>query len=107
FLETRGGLDRAEMTIGIDNYPYTAGHGCSRNASDKGELVHSIRADVDCIGLSGGTFSADIDCLLARWDSYNDGRAQGDVAAASCVVHERIKTDCRVVSAACEVEERI
>ena len=39
FLETLGGSDRAEVTVGIDNYSYASCNGRPADASDKGVAV--------------------------------------------------------------------
>src|SRR2546423_15481664 len=86
FLEMPRGDDRAELTVGIDNYSYASRDGCPTDASDKGGRLRSVDADVDGTGLALDTMAADIDIVIASDEIYTSIRAQCDVFTAVLVV---------------------
>src|SRR5439155_2232030 len=98
-LETLRGDNCAEVTIGIDDYPYASSNGCSTNTGDKRMRVSSFCANADVIGLASFTFVANIDVVTAGGEIGSGGIAQGDVAASRCVIKERKITAGRIVAA--------
>src|SRR5947209_1036346 len=85
FLETLRGGGCAEVTIGIDNYPYASGNRGPTDAGDKGARVSPFGANADAPGLASYTSIADIDIVIARGEIHTGINAQGDVAFAGCV----------------------
>src|SRR6266487_711942 len=63
----------------------------------------SLHTDADRSRVARPSRIADIDVAVASGEIYTGIKAQGDVAAARCVVKERTKTDCRVVVACLDV----
>jgi hypothetical protein len=64
-LETLRGNDCAEVTVGIDNYPYASGYSGSRNTCDIGSSLANC-ANPHRIGLACDTYRANIDVVAAR-----------------------------------------
>ena len=61
--------------------------------------LDSCCADADGVGLARNTMVADVDIVTACGEIYTGLKAQGDVAAAGCVVKERLNTSGRVGAA--------
>ena len=104
-LETRRGDDRAEVAVGVDNYPDPPCHRYPINAGDIGVFVSSFCADADLGQVARETAVADIDIVTASGESATGARAQPDVVATGFITKEGIKTAGRVVTAACVAKE--
>ena len=85
------------MTVGIYNYPDTSGHSDAANASDKGRLLRSHRADADFRGFASYTNVADIDIVIASRETAAGITAQRDVVSAVGVINKRTHTSGRVL----------
>src|SRR5439155_14460574 len=105
-LETLRGDYRAQVTIRVDNHPYTSSDGHSTDASDIGVRVSAYVADANSIALGRNTEVADVGIVIARGEISTGSSAQCDIAAAGCVASERIKTAGRVGLALCVAIER-
>jgi hypothetical protein len=103
-LETLRGGYRAEASAGGYNNA-CACNWASTDASNKGSGLGSLYTDADCLRLGRPARGADIDVAVASGETYTGINAQGDVAAARCVVKERVNTVGRVVVAGCVVGE--
>src|SRR5437667_872383 len=64
-FEPLRGDDGAEMTVGIDDYPYASSDGRPTNAGDKRMRLSSFCANADVIGLASFTLVANIDVVTA------------------------------------------
>src|SRR5205823_9679872 len=64
-LETLRGNDRAELTVGIDYYPYTPCNRYPIDPGDKGVRVRFSSADANGIGLARNTAIAYINIMIA------------------------------------------
>jgi len=98
-LETLRGKYRAELTVGIYNYPYASCNRCPANAGDKGGRLGSFGADADGAGLASTTNVADINIVIARSKKKAGCFAQTNVTGAGGVAKKRVKTVGRVIGA--------
>ena len=90
FLETLGRNNRAEMSIGIDNYSNASGDSDSANAGNKGVAVCSSCADADAAGFAGYARVTDIDIVIAGGEITAGRKAEGDVEVSSGIISQRI-----------------
>ena len=91
-----------EVTVGIDNHSHASGHGHSTDAGNISVCVCSLWvADADGVGLARNPKVADIDIVITRREICTGATTQCDVAAAGCVVRERLPTVGRVGIARC------
>ena len=124
-LETRRGSDRAELTVGIDDYSYASGNGGATNAGDKGARREFLASPMRIVLDSPASATiADIDVVTARGEI--DDRLQSPnamlllpvvllrsalspmaVLLLPVVLLGARKTDGRVVVAGCVDIERI
>jgi hypothetical protein len=105
-LETLRGGYRAEASIAVYNNA-CACNWASTDASNKGSTLGSLYTDADRSRVARPSRIADIDVAVASGEICTGINAQGNVAAARCVVKERPDTLGRVVDAGCVVKERI
>src|SRR5262249_38682970 len=84
-LETLRGSGRAEAPVAIDQNGDTTRYGCAIDAGSYGFRLGTFLADADRIGLSGLTFTADVDVVTARGEIDSCRVTQGDIATASGV----------------------
>ena len=106
----RGGY-RAEASQAVYNNA-CACNWASTDASNKGSGLGSLSTDADRSRVARPSRIADIDVAVASGEICTGIKAQGDVAAARCVVKERAKTVggvvvAGVVVAGVVVEERV
>jgi hypothetical protein len=105
-LETLRGGYRAEASIAVYNNA-CACDWASTDASNKGSSLGSLYTDADRSRVARPSRIADIDVAVASGEICTGINAQGNVAAARCVVKERPDTLGRVVDAGCVVKERL
>src|SRR5260370_3158379 len=62
-LKPLRGNYRAEVTVGIYNYPHASGNRCPANAGDKCVRLSAFGADADSVSLGRNTLIANIDVV--------------------------------------------
>ena len=105
-LKTLRGNDRAEMTVGIDDYPNASCHRGSADAGNIGGVVGFPRANPDGVGIRRQAAIADLDIIVSSLDMQSGEMAERNIVPAGGVIPQREGADRGIITRGGVVVER-